>query len=333
MSRIKTSAPGKLMLLGEHAVLYGYPCIVTAVDHRMEAIVETSSSPLFSLRAIDVGLANYQKDIHKLGLGQTPKPAKFAEFTVKNLLQKYPQSQGLSITTQSGFSSSFGFGSSSAVTVAIAKAFSELFGLNISNQELFEICYQTVLEVQGKGSGFDLAAAIWGGTILFQNKGELIQPLNIPDYSLAVGWTGIKYPTVQVIEEVQALTNQFPEVIDAAYSFMGYLVDRVVELVSPRDTLTLEATEDLILQKIGKYMDFCQGQLETIGVSSLELDTIIKSARQAGAFGAKLSGSGKGDCAIALVNQSTKDTVEKAIHQSGFEIIKIQVGAKGVLVV
>jgi mevalonate kinase len=313
------------MLLGEHAVVYGRPCLVTAVDHRMEADVEVLSEEILELEAKDVRLEGYKKENSQLGLGEVPKAAKFVEFTVKNVIQKYNISNGFKITTKAGFKSTFGFGSSSAVTVCTAKAISELFDLGISNKELFDICYKTVLEVQGKGSGFDLAAAIWGGTILFQNKGEVVEPVNIPNFDLVVGYTGQKYGTVQVLNEVKEIEKEFPEVVAGVYDNLEYLVNKSVSLIKSEDPE--------ILRKLGNYMNFAQGQLETINVSSIELDTIIKTAREAGSYGAKLSGAGKGDCAIALVDSSNKFQVADAVSKAGFEIIDVKVGAEGVRVV
>jgi len=324
MPSIITTAPGKLMLMGEHAVVYGRHCIVTAVDHRMKVSLETISDKFFILDAPDVNLINYQKRFTDLTLGAIPKAARFVEYTIKNILKKYRIDTGFKITTEADFSSSFGFGSSSAVTVCTAKALSEIFNLNLNNQELFEICYKTVLDVQGKGSGFDLAAAIWGGTILFQNKGEVVEKINLNNFDLAVGWTGKKYETVKVVNEVKELANNYPEIVEGVYDKISYLVNKIVEISKNQDPK--------LLIKLGDYMNFNQGQLAVLGVSSLELDAIIQTARQAGSFGAKLSGAGKGDCAIALVDNTTKIKVQEAIIKAGFEIIDVKVVATGVRV-
>jgi len=210
---------------------------------------------------------------------------------------------------------------------------SELLGLNLSNKELFEICYQTVLDVQGKGSGFDVAVAIWGGTILFQNKGEVVENLDIPGFDLVAGYTGKKYGTVQVLDEVLALEKEFPEIIKGSYDNIGYLVNQAVKFIKSADSQGNLANSQKLLVKLGHLMNFDQGQLETIGVGCLELAQIIFSARNAGAFGAKLSGAGKGDCAVALVDKTNKTAVQKGIKKAGFEVIGIKVGAEGVKVV
>src|SRR3990172_973466 len=111
--KITVSAPGKLMLLGEHAVVYGRPCIVTAVGQRMKATVELTDKPVFELNAPDVQVTNYQKPMKDLGKGGVPKGAKFVEVAIKNFGVRY----GVKVTTKSEFSSQFGFGSSSASTV------------------------------------------------------------------------------------------------------------------------------------------------------------------------------------------------------------------------
>jgi mevalonate kinase len=254
-----------------------------------------------------------------------PKEASFVEYTVKNFLQKYPVNNGFKITTNTDFSSKFGLGSSSAITVCTAKALSELFNLNLNNEELFEVCYKTVLDVQGKGSGFDLAAAIWGGTLLFQNKGKIVQPLDLANFDLVVAWTGQKYETVKVLKEVDNLAKEFPDIVYRVYDNITYLVNKVIEISKNKNL-------DLLL-KLGKYMNFNQAQLYTLGVSSLELEAIIQTSLKAGAFGAKLSGAGKGDCAIALVNSSNKNQVQEAIKNIGFEVINVKIGAKGVMVI
>lgn len=318
---ITVSAPGKLMLMGEHAVVFGKPSIVTAVDHRMYATLDAFPEPKIILEAPEVGLDFYEKNLNELGQGIVPKEASFVEHSVKNFVAKYPISAGVKITTKAGFSSKFGFGSSSAVTVCITKGLSEMFGLNLSNQEIFELSYKTVIDVQGKGSGFDIAAAVWGGTILFQNKGEIVEPLNIPGFDLAVGYTGKKYETVKVLDEVKMVEAEFPDVIAGTYNNIAILVEKALDLI--------KSGQPNILPKLGQLMNFNQGQLDTLGVNCLELSEIIYAARNAGAYGAKLSGAGKGDCAVCLVDGFNKMQVADGIRNQGYEVIDIVVNAPG----
>ncbi|KKQ37462.1 MAG: Mevalonate kinase, partial [Candidatus Levybacteria bacterium GW2011_GWC2_37_7] len=98
--KIIVSAPGKLMLLGEHAVVYNHPCLVTAVDQRMRATVETLDTLEFQLDAEDVKVTGYRKPLSELGVGDIPKGAKFVEIALKNINEKYPLKSGIRITTK-----------------------------------------------------------------------------------------------------------------------------------------------------------------------------------------------------------------------------------------
>src|SRR5207302_1548779 len=124
-TKITVSAPGKLMLFGEHAVVYGRPCIVTAVGQRMKATVELTNEPIFELNAPDVKVENYKKPISELGKGDIPKGAKFVEIAILNFTKKHKIKGGIKVTTKSEFNAQFGFGSSSASTVCVLKALSE----------------------------------------------------------------------------------------------------------------------------------------------------------------------------------------------------------------
>lgn len=320
---ITVSAPGKLMLFGEHAVVYNRPCIVTAVDQRMRATVELVETPEFQLEAADVKVTGYKKALSELGKGDIPKGAQFVEIAVKNILQRHPElgsgSAGLRITTTSEFSSQFGFGSSSASTVCTIKAISELLALNLSQKELFDIAFKTVLDIQGKGSGFDVAAAIYGGTIYFVTGGKVIEPLQIPTLPLLVGYSGVKADTVTLINKVKETSDAYPEIIDGIYTNIEKLVERAKPAIIAQEWKT-----------VGELMNINQGYLDALGVSTKKLATMIYSAKDAGAYGAKLSGAGGGDCIISLATDAQRNAVETAITQAGAEIVSVTTNAEGV---
>ena len=176
----------------------------------MRATVELTEKSTFQLNAPDVQIANYQKPMDQLGIGDLPKGAKFVEIAVVNFLRsllEYSRSDlvkpGVKVSTTSEFSSQFGFGSSSASTVCVIKALSEITEANLNNKEIFDLAYKTVLDIQGKGSGFDAAAATFGGTLYFVTGGKTIEPLNIDSLPLIVGYSGIKADTVTLINQVK----------------------------------------------------------------------------------------------------------------------------------
>ncbi len=319
MKKITVSAPGKLMLFGEHAVVYGVPCIVTAVGQRMKATVELTNQSYFELNAPDVEVVHYQKEMSRVGVGEIPKGAKFVEIALKNFLDQYSFEGGITVTTTSEFSSEFGFGSSSASTVCVIKALSELTGKNLPNKQIFDLAYKTVLDIQDKGSGFDVAAATYGGTLFYITPGKVIEQLKITSLPLIVGYSGIKFDTVTLVNQVAKHAERYPKVIKGIYSQIAELVDQARDALIHQDFVTL-----------GELMNFNEGLLSSLGVEGKKLADMIYGARDNGAFGAKLSGSGIGDCMIALAPDESTQTVKEAITEASGKVIDVETNVEGV---
>lgn len=319
--RVSASAPGKLMLFGEHAVIYGDPCIVTTVDQRIRAEVERNGEDVFHLEAPDLGLEVYKKSIEDLGSEEMPKEVRFIERLYKNFLDKYPQDKGIIVETKSEFSSSFGFGSSSAVTVGFAKALVELYGLEFSKGELFDLCYGAVLDVQGVGSGFDLAAAIWGGTLYYVSPAKVVEKLEVGKLPLVVGYTGVKADTPTLVRMVRRLKEERQEMVEGVFGGIAEVVEEAGEVIEKGDW-----------ERAGGLMDKNQELLRKLQVSSVELEDLIEASEKAGALGAKLSGAGGGDCMIAVVEEKKRGEVEKEMDKVGGRALEVEAGVEGVRV-
>lgn len=319
MKKTTVSAPGKLMLFGEHAVVYGRPCIVTAVGQRMKATVELTTESTFQLDAPGVSVSGYQKSMSELGKEDIPKEVQFVEVGVQNFTNHYPIKGGIQVTTTSDFSSEFGFGSSSASTVCVIKALSELTGKKLSNKQIFDLSYKTVLDIQGVASGFDVAAATFGGTLYYVIGGKVIQPLNLSSLPLIVGYSGIKADTITLINQVAQKIKKYPKIIDNIFTYVQQIVILAKKKLLNKD-----------FQAAGELMNFNQGYLASLGVSSSKLESMIHAARDAGAYGAKLSGAGGGDCMIALSPTKAKKAVQEAINKAGGQAIDIKANVPGV---
>ena len=290
--KVKASAPGKLMLFGEHAVVYNYPCIVTTVSPRVYVEIEKASHPLKII-------APNVKNVH------------FIEETIRKFRTQYGVSNQLLIKTSSDFSSQYGFGSSSAVTVATIVALCKLTGVTMSNQDIFDLGYQVTLSVQGVGSGFDVAAAIYGQTLYFVTGGKVIEPLSIQALPLVIGYSGVKASTPTMVKNLKADFKIFEQ------------IKKLVE----------EAKKNLLrdnYEYLGKLMTDNQRLLRQLGVSTEKLDQMCAAAVDGGAYGAKLSGAGGGDCMIALVPQDKIKQVEILITKVGGEIIRVKNNTQGV---
>ncbi len=310
------------MLFGEYAVLGGEGCIVTAVDQRMTLTAIKTQEKIFHLDAEDVNIGEYKKPLSEIGKGEIYKGAQFVEIALKNIFAYSNKTQiscGLSIRTSSEFSSQFGLGSSSAVTVCTIKALSELFELSFSQKEIFDISYKTILDIQGKGSGFDIAAAIYGGTMYFVNGGKVVEPLAIKKLPLLIGYSGAKADTITLMNLVNEKFRNHPEELEKIYTAIEKIVERAKEALLSENW-----------KEAGRYMNENQLLLKKLGVNTPQLEAMISTAIAKGAYGAKLSGAGGGDCMIALIPEKKRSVIRSGLEELGIKVLQIQSNAEGV---
>ncbi|MDO8451240.1 MAG: mevalonate kinase [bacterium] len=301
---ITVSAPGKLMILGEHAVVYGRPCLVTAVDQRLSVSAERSDDGKTHVDAPQV------------------KETRFVDAAVSKFFQtkgKALDQTGVRLKIRSDFTHQVGFGSSSAVSVATLRALAILFDTPVDDDEIFQLAYDVTLDIQRVGSGFDIAAATYGGTIAYQ-KGRPVSSFShgVP---LIVGYTGTKADTPTLIREVAAKRALYPEKVERIFDAISDLVNQGKKSIASGDW-----------ELLGKAMNFTQEYLRDLGVSSEKLESMISGAKKAGAWGAKLSGAGGGDCMIAIAPEDKREDVENALVQAGGIVMDVTTHSRGVRV-
>jgi len=173
------------------------------------------------------------------------------------------------------------------------------------------------------GSGFDIAAAIYGGVIYFLTGGKIIEPLTVKDIPLIVGYTGVKASTSEIVKQVKSEMEKDPEYYEKLYDDISRIVEKAkVEM------------ENSNWQEVGRLMSENQEILRKFkapsaeyGVSSEIIEKLIEACQKAGAFGAKLSGAGVGDCIIAL--GENKDKIGNAISQAGGTPVSVNVDEQG----
>lgn len=315
---IKVSAPGKLMLFGEHAVVHKRPCIVTSVDHRISVLLKKRDDKKIILNAPDIDFKDYIVLVDDLDKSY-PKEIKFVLTAISNFFETYEIKSGLEVKTKSEFSSKFGLGSSSAVTVSTIKGLAELFGVEMNNKELFDLSYKTILDIQGVGSGFDVAAAIYGGTLFFVTAGKIIKKIEIEEIPIIVGYTGIKADTPTLVKMVYKKLLEEPKKINKIFDESEKIVN-----------LARIEMENSNWEKVGELMNLNQNLLRELSVSSRELENLIGAALNSGAYGAKLSGAGGGDCMIAIADRENYNSVARAIEKVGGKVIDAETQADGV---
>jgi len=281
ISEIKVSAPGSLMLMGEHAVLFGHRALACAVDKRIHVTLNPRPDRNIVIRS---ALAQYQGSLDEL---PDDSRLSFVLFAINQC--KTQLSSGFELHIESEFSHTVGLGSSAAVTVATVKALLAFRGDQVGPEELFEHALSVVHGVQGRGSGTDLAASVYGGLIAYTVSPRQISPLpGLPAISLY--YAGYKTKTPDVLARVAESTQAFPELYRSLYQLMN------------ETTLTAEsavASQDW--HQLGQLMNLYQGLMDALGVNDAVLSDIIYRLRESSAMlGVKISGSGLGDCVIAL---------------------------------
>jgi len=307
------------MLFGEHGVVHGKHCIVTAVDQRIEVKAGFNGENELIVNAPQLSIGDYKRKVGQLCSQEMPKQVSFIEAAVKRFYQRYGLKNGLNITTKSEFSHTYGFGSSSAITIATIKSLSLLYEIAMTNKQIFDLSYQAVLDIQGVGSGFDLAAALWGGTLFYKKGARLVKKIKAKKPPLVVCYSGVKADTPTLVRQVEELRRKRPIEVKRIFT----RIDKIAQ----------EAKKLILAQKwpqLGELMNENQELLEDLEVSTQALEKLIKTALNSGAWGAKLSGAGGGDNIIALVSENKRRRVVKDLIKSGGKIMKIRLNAEGV---
>lgn len=288
---VSCSAPGKIYLFGEHAVVYGETAVACAVELRTRVRAEVADSVII------------QSQISRTGIDFEKHPYVSA---VIEKMREFVPFEGVSITVDSEIPVGSGLGSSAAVTIASIGALNELFDSGLSLEEIATIGHEIEIRVQGAASPTDTYVSTFGGVVTIPER----RKLKTPDCGIVVGDTGVFSSTKELVANVRQLRETYPELIGPLMASIGRISKLGESLVFAGD-----------YSSVGRLMNVNQGLLDALGVNSLELSDLIYSARAAGAFGAKITGAGGGGCMVALTAPEKCTAVAEAISAAGGEAI------------
>lgn len=283
------SAPGSLMLMGEHAVLHGFGALSLAVDKRIKvSLLPSLGTDLY----IQSALGEYHGSLDALVV---QKPFQFI-LTAVLMYREYLKT-GFELRVGSEFSDQVGLGSSAAVTLATIAALAKTFHFKV---DLLEAAKHIVRTVQGGiGSGADVAASLLGGVVDYRAS---VQKMNILP-PIVVVYTGAKKPTTEVVALIEQQRKHYPKMYQAIF--------KTIDCCVAEARLFLHAEN---WAGLGEVMNFAQGLMDTMGLSNMAIQGVLDVLRgQPGIYGAKISGSGLGDCVIALGSLKTHDAI-KPLH-------------------
>lgn len=303
---------GKAILFNEHFVVYGVPAIVSAIGRYTIAKVYPSDKPDVILRDNRDATPGYKEE--KLEQQQD---------SLQRMLRKMNldfSNDGVEIELSGTLKAASGVGASAASCVAIARALSDYFDLNLSDEEINAIAYEGEKGYHGTPSGIDNTASTYGGLIWFERKenGEnIIERINIPNpIEIVLGNTGRVANTSAAVAGVKERRERYPE----KYAKIFNRAENIAYLAK-------QALLDEDYHELGKLMNENHKLLRQIEVSSKELDFLVKLARKHGAYGAKLTGGGLGGNIIALTpGKELQEEVANAIEKEGFQTVKTKIG-------
>ena len=280
-----SSAPGSLMLFGEYSVLQGGLALVTAIPAVMTVKLTCRTDHRFVLHSV---LGSHECEI------ETLTPIAPFEYVI-TALQHFPDAltHGLSVEIVAEFESHLGLGSSAAVTVATLKAAYHLMNTPYDASSLLQKAIHVIQSVQGGGSGADAAASIYGGVIQYR-IGHPVQYLRhaVP---LWVVYSGYKTATRTTIARMRDRAQQETQ--------LGALCEKL-------DIIAAHAAKAILAgdwHTCGEFAKLAHTHLQALGVSDHTLDALVTYLEQHGALGAKISGSGLGDCVIGFAEGKRPD--------------------------
>ena len=331
LASVAASAPGKVTLFGEHAVVYGQPAIVGAINRRVTVSIQETGDATFRLRMPDVGEG---EAILRLRNGevklQSSEPrlrmaALLVSAAMSQVLQEPEKLRGASLRVTSEMPVGAGLGTSAALVVATIAGFSSLLDEKLDTKTMVELARRAELSVQGSSSGMDVCASVVGGMNLFRRTRSSIQFKKLqPREALpvAVGFTPRILDTAQTVRKVAEFRKRKRALVDAIFECIGLVSNRAVQ-----------ALRDSDLESLGELMNASHGLLSALGISTRELDEMVNAARGAGALGAKLTGAGMGGCVMSLAQSFDKARkIDRALELAGGHPLKLSFSPVGVRV-
>jgi mevalonate kinase len=292
------TAPGKIILFGEHAVVYGRPALAAPVTQVCATATVRPGNPGngLTVEARDTG--------EQVRLAQHDHPlAEVVRLTLRHLDLAEPD---WTVELRSTIPIASGLGSGAAVSVALARAVAATAGRELSKADASAIAFEIERLHHGTPSGVDNTVVAYGQPVYFV-RGQPPRPFTIGQpFLIAIGDTGIASPTRIAVGDVRVAWQGEPARYEALFDDVGRIVEAAREAIFSGKP-----------EALGPLMDANHALLQQTGVSSPELDALVAGARGAGAGGAKLCGGGRGGNMIALVSRETADAVVNALRAAG----------------
>ena len=296
----RASAPGKIILFGEHAVVYGRPALAIPVTQ-----VHTDVHILGSVHPgiwIDASDVNLHAELNTLP-SDHPIASVIHNFLFLSRVSPFPN---LEINISSTIPVASGLGSGAAVTVALTRALSSHFNFPMTDENINAFAYEIEKLHHGTPSGIDNTVVTYAKPVYFI-KGQPIETFIVgKPFTIVIGDTGIRAPTKESVGDVRKLWESDQPKWESIFDEVGNIARKA-----------REAIESGRWEELGNLMNQNHKLLQEMTVSSPALDTLVSAAGEAGALGAKMSGGGRGGNMIVLVPPDLAEMISRRLMEAG----------------
>ena len=306
----KASAPGKVILFGEHFVVYGVKAILCAINKRITVTAEKIGGETISIKS---NIGNLELKTGKV-ISEINSPLKPFYYLADKMLKN--ENTGIEIIVESDIPLGVGLGSSSACCVAGAAAISRLFK-KTSKEEILALAIEAEKTIFENTSGADCTVCTYGGIMNYDKENGFHKIESEPNFHLVIANSNIEHSTESVVEDVR----KFKENDEVGFSSLckreSKLVEDVLELLKEND-----------IKKLGTKVKENQEYLEIIGISNDKLREMIQIG-QTESFGAKITGAGGGGCIYALTDESNLEQTINQFKDKNYDCFSVKIDFKG----
>jgi mevalonate kinase len=312
MPAISATAPGKIILFGEHAVVYGEPAIAAPLRAlQARAIVQPEISGVSGQILIEAPDISLSSDINYLEVNH-PLRAAITAVVGERDLSEVPACR---VLVSSTIPLSSGLGSSAAISTALIRAFSAFLGMRLTDDQISQFAFEIEKIHHGSPSGIDNSVVVFNQPVYYQ-KGLPMEFLSIPNpFSLLIIDSGSPGDTRKAVSAVQESWLKEPDKFNQIFSDIGSLTQNAKELIANGN-----------IRPLGPLMNENHRVLQNLGVSTPRLDHLVQIAKDAGALGAKLSGGGLGGHLIALIDDQAEAVTESLLKEGAEGVFLTVVG-------
>lgn len=315
MPSTSTSVPGKTILFGEHAAVYGYPAIAVPLDSIFINIK-------LSIRPNENDTIIINDDLGENLLLENIRPDHIYRTAISAILDalKLKKLPAIEIRISSNIPVSSGLGSSAALAVCLVKALSGFLGYKLNDEQINETAYRIEVFQHGTPSGIDNTVVTYNKPVLFKKGYPPTFLKTRKPLTLVVADTGVRSKTKETVAQVKMNREANPSLFNKLFENIGKIA------ISAKKEFENGNSEAL-----GKLMTENHALLQKLGVSCSELDRLVEESLNQGALGAKLCGSGKGGNIVAICDDNRAKSIKASLLNNGSTncfISKIEASAK-----